>query len=164
MPAGTMPHGEIHRRRLRVKRPPRTLVPPQYSSHRCLTYLAGTPATMVPSATSFVTTLPAPTIAPLPIVTPARIVAFDPMLAPLPTNMGITSQSVSDCGVPSALVARGYLSLVNITPCPINTLSWSVTPSHSNEWLEILHRRPTFTPFCISTKAPTRVSSPISQP
>ncbi len=39
-----------------------------------------------------------------------------------------------------------------------------VTPSQMKVWLEILQRRPTVTPFWISTQAPIFVSSPISQP
>ena len=41
-----------------------------------------------------------------------------------------------------ALIARGYKSLMNITPCPINTLSSIVTPSQIKVWLEILHLVP----------------------
>ena len=62
--------------------------------------------------------------------------------AALALRGGTTAQSASDCGEPSALVARGYLSFVNITPWPIKTLSSIVTPSQRNEWHEILHRRP----------------------
>ena len=46
----------------------------------------------------------------------------------------------------------------------MKTLSSIVTPSQMKVWLEILQRRPTFTPFWISTHAPILVSSPISQP
>ncbi|KAG0123534.1 hypothetical protein HOY82DRAFT_495188, partial [Tuber indicum] len=38
--------------------------------------LAGFPATAHPGGTSFVTTLPAPTVLPRPILTPGRIVTF----------------------------------------------------------------------------------------
>src|SRR5260221_11545069 len=44
---------------------------------------AGFPTTIVFAGTFFVTTLPAPTIAFSPIVTPPSIVAFDPIVAPL---------------------------------------------------------------------------------
>ena len=44
--------------------------------------LAGLPTTIEFGITSFVTTDPAPTIAPSPIVTPGKIVAFAPILAP----------------------------------------------------------------------------------
>src|SRR5689334_7511986 len=119
---------------------------------------------MLPAGTSAVTTAPAPTRAFFPMVRPASMVAFEPMLAPVFTTVGMTSQSASDCGDPSLFVACGYLSFVNITPCPTNTLSSIVTPSQRNECDEILQRRPIFTPFWISTNAPTRDSSPISQP
>src|SRR6266480_6746610 len=46
----------------------------------------------------------------------------------------------------------------------MNTLSSMSTPSQMKLWLEILQRRPTRAFFWISTKAPTFVSSPISQP
>ena len=45
------------------------------------TTLAGLPATTVHGGTSFVTTEPAPTIAPSPIVTPFSIIAFIPIQA-----------------------------------------------------------------------------------
>ena len=48
---------------------------------------AGLPATTAPAGTSFVTTLPAPTVAPSPIVTPQKIVAFEPMEAPRFTSV-----------------------------------------------------------------------------
>ena len=41
--------------------------------------LAGTPATIVSGATSFVTTDPAAMTAPRPTVTPGRIIARDPI-------------------------------------------------------------------------------------
>src|SRR5687768_6058320 len=42
---------------------------------------AGTPATMAKGGTSLVTTAPAPTMLPFPIVTPGNITAFTPMSA-----------------------------------------------------------------------------------
>src|SRR6266852_6322324 len=53
---------------------------------------------------------------------------------------------------------------MNVTPCPIKTLSSISAPSQTNEWLEILQHRPTRAFFWISTKAPIFVSSPISHP
>ena len=75
---------------------------------------------------------PAPTVAFSPIVTPQRMVAPLPMEAPLLTKVGTTSQSSSDWGLPSSFTARGYLSLIKQTPCPMNTSSSIVTPSHMN--------------------------------
>src|SRR5439155_8807834 len=77
---------------------------------------AGTPATIEPAGTSFVTTAPAPIMASSPIVTPAISITPEPMLAPRRTSVGTTVQSDSDCGEPSGFAARGYLSFVNITP------------------------------------------------
>ena len=44
---------------------------------------------------------------------------------------------------PSAVVARGYASLMNVTLWPMKTLSSMCTPSQMKVWLEILQRRPT---------------------
>ena len=41
----------------------------------------------------------------------------------------LTFQSAPVCRSPSAVVARGYLSLINMTPCPMKTLSSMTTPS-----------------------------------
>src|SRR5260370_33663483 len=61
------------------------------------TILAGLPATIAFGGTSCVTTLPAPTIAPSPIVTFERIVAPEPMDAPFFTSVCSTYQSFSVC-------------------------------------------------------------------
>jgi len=53
---------------------------------------------------------------------------------------------------------------MNVTPCPMNTSSSMLTPSHTKVWLEILQLRPIFAFFCTSTNAPILVLSPISQP
>src|SRR3989441_1428387 len=53
---------------------------------------------------------------------------------------------------------------MKVTPWPIKTWSSIVTPSQMKVWLDILHRRPTFASFWISTNVPIFVSSPISQP
>lgn len=50
--------------------------------------LAGFPTTTQKSSTSFVTTLPAPTVTPLPIVTPGNTIAFPPNQQSSPTVMG----------------------------------------------------------------------------
>src|ERR1051325_497621 len=100
-----------------------------------LTYLksfAGLPATIAFAGTSFVTTLPAPTIAFSPIVTLQRIVAPDPIDAPLHTLVFSTFQSASVCNPPPATVARGYTSLMNVTLWPTNTSSSISTPSQIN--------------------------------
>src|SRR5690606_19248649 len=68
---------------------------------------AGTPATVAWAGTSLVTTAPAPTRAPSPMVMPGRMVALEPMETPSSTTVGTTSQSASVCGSPSPRVARG---------------------------------------------------------
>src|SRR5437879_7678758 len=68
---------------------------------------AGFPATTPLAGTSRVTTLPAPISEFSPIVTFPRIVAPEPMEAPLPTSVGWTVQSLSVCSSPVAVVARG---------------------------------------------------------
>ena len=50
------------------------------------------------AATSCVTTAPAPTMAPRPMVTPGRIVAFVPMSAHAPMRTGLISRSVCTMG------------------------------------------------------------------
>src|SRR5947209_5001343 len=95
---------------------------------------AGTPATIARGGMSRVTTAPAPTIAPAPMVIPHKIVAFDPIDAPLPTWVGATFQSAGPWGMPSAVVALGNLSLVNMTRCRMKNSSSIVTPSHMKVW------------------------------
>jgi len=68
------------------------------------------------SAVTSVDTTPAPTIAPLPMRSPHRIVAFDPIETSSSIQVSISSQSSGPCGEPSGLHACGRLSLVNITP------------------------------------------------
>src|SRR5260221_7137581 len=68
---------------------------------------AGFPVTMAFAGTSFVTTLPAPTIAFSPIVTLQSTVAPDPIDAPFLTTVRSTLQSFSVCSWPSDAVARG---------------------------------------------------------
>ena len=50
--------------------------------------LAGTPPTTVSAVTSFVTTAPAATTALSPMVTPCKIVTFEPIQTFLPSTMG----------------------------------------------------------------------------
>ena len=61
---------------------------------------AGLPATIARAGTFFVTTLPAPTIAPSPISMPQRIVEPDPIEAPRRTTVGTTCQSAAVCSAP----------------------------------------------------------------
>ena len=75
------------------------------------------------------TTLPAPTITFSPILMLERIVVPEPMEAPLLMTVRSTFQSASVCSFPSTVMARGYLSLTNVTPCPMKTLSSMTTPS-----------------------------------
>ena len=75
-----------------------------------------------------------------------------------------SSQSSSVWSVPSSVVERGRLSLMNMTPWPTKTSSPISTPVQTNVWLWILQRAPTFTPRWISTNVPTRVPSPRLQP
>lgn len=58
-----------------------------------LTILAGFPATTEKSGTSFVTTLPAPTMAPFPIVTSFRMMALKPIQASSPMCTGFETTS-----------------------------------------------------------------------
>ena len=60
------------------------------------TSLAGLPATVAPAATSRVTTLPAPTIAPSPMLTPGNRIAAPPIqtCSPISTDRAISSPSV----------------------------------------------------------------------
>ena len=51
-----------------------------------------------------------------------------------------------------------------MTPWPTKTSSSTVTPSQTNEWLEILQRAPMAAPRCTSTNEPMVVSSPTVQP
>src|SRR4030065_1555152 len=94
--------------------------------------LAGLPATIVQLGTSLVTTAPAPTIAYSPIVTPARMVALEPMDAPFLTRVGTTFQSSSVCVLPPIVVERGYRSFMKVTLCPMKTSSSMRTPSQIN--------------------------------
>src|SRR5215467_10739462 len=77
---------------------------------------AGLPATIVFGGTSCVTTLPAPTIAFSPMTTLERIVDPEPIEAPRLTTVVSTCQSFSVCSSPSEVVARGYESLMKVTP------------------------------------------------
>src|SRR5437867_7022125 len=73
---------------------------------------AGLPTTTAFAGTSFVTTQPAPTIAFSPIVILDKIVAPEPIEAPLLTIVISTLQSPSLSSSPPPFVACGYLSLM----------------------------------------------------
>jgi hypothetical protein len=75
------------------------------------------------------------------MVTPHMITAPLPMDAPFRTRVGTIFQSASVCNA-SPLVARGYASLMNMTPWPTNTSSSISTPSQMNVCDEILHSDP----------------------
>lgn len=126
----------------------------------CFFTRAGFPYAVELSGTSLVTTDPAPITAFFPIRTPHRTVTLVPMDAPSSTTVFTTFQSASVCNSPETLVARGNLSLMNETLCPIKTLSFIVTPSQMKVCEEILQLLPIFAFFCISTKVPTLVLFP----
>ena len=95
------------------------------------------------SATSLVTTEPAPTLAFSPMVKLGKIVEFAPMVEPLPTIVGGSSLHLPRDGA--------YLSFVKTTPGPINTLSSMITFSGMN------------TPYPIETLEPIFTLLPISE-
>ena len=83
---------------------------------------AGTPRTRTKSGTSRVTTAPAATNAHAPIVTPQRIVAFAPIVAPARTGV-VSKRSLRGKS------ARGRLTFVKVAGGPTKTPSSSRTPS-----------------------------------
>jgi hypothetical protein len=70
-----------------------------------------------------------------------------PMEASLLTKVRSTPQSYSVGSAPLGVVEWGQLSLIKVTPCPMKTLSSTVTPSLLKVRLEILQRFPSFTFF-----------------
>src|SRR5207245_3625837 len=80
--------------------------------------LAGLPTTIEPSATSAVTTAPAPTMAPAPMVMPGRITAPLPIAARRLTSVRSSRQSAGPLGVPSSFTAAGQRSFKKLTLCP----------------------------------------------
>lgn len=98
--------------------------------------LPGTPVTNAYAGTSLVTTLPAPTNAYSPILTPHTTVTFPPNDAPRPTTVSLYSDL-------RLMNARGFTTLVNTADGPTNTPSSSRTPSY------------TVTLFCIRQPSPT---------
>src|SRR3954447_5470629 len=117
---------------------------------------AGLPTTMACGGTERVTTAPAPTIAPTPISSPGRIVAFAPIEAPRRTSVrGYSS---------SQWRLRGKRSLVNVALGPMNTSSSTVTPLHSCTPDLTVTRSPTTTPFSTNTPSHRLQSSPTRAP
>src|SRR3954453_124817 len=117
---------------------------------------AGLPTTMACGGTERVTTAPAPTIAPTPISSPGRIVAFAPIEAPRRTSVrGYSS---------SQWRLRGKRSLVNVGLGPMNTSSSTVTPPHSCTPDLTVTRSPTTTPFSTNTPSHRLQSSPTRAP
>src|SRR5690348_10985051 len=133
---------------------------------------AGLPTTTACGGTERVTTAPAPTIAPVPISMPGRIVAFAPIEAPSWTIVrGYSS---------SHWRLRGIGSLVKVAFGPTKTSSSSTIPSQSctphltvtrspttappstNTPSQMLQSAPTCAPSRTCAKAHTRVPSPTS--
>ena len=77
--------------------------------HTFLINLAGFPAHISPGDTLFVTTLPAPTIEPFPILISPRMVALLPKetLLPIYVLTSLSIQSFSDSGLPALFTALG---------------------------------------------------------
>ena len=101
----------------------------------------------------------------LPIRTPQRIVAPEPIDALSSTTVRSSSQSSSS--LQAAGVGRRHaagVSLMNITPWPDEDLVADLDAVQMNVWLWILQRAPIAAPRWISTNGPIRVSSPIRQP
>ena len=125
---------------------------------------AGLPATIARAGTSRVTTLPAPTIAPLADDDIGKNRAPEPIEAPALTMVGSTSQSARVCKAP----ARGRGPRIRVVD-----EHHAVADEHV-----VLDRHPFADEgvarnlaaaadaafFWISTKAPILVSSPIAQP
>src|SRR3989344_2677025 len=126
--------------------------------------LAGFPATMALSGTSFVTTEPAPTIEFFPIVMPPNMVALAPIEAPFLTIVFSGFQSLPISFNFPFTVALGILSFTKQACGPTKTSSSRITPCGRNANACILQFFPIFTLSLISTKLPILVLSPISQP
>ena len=88
-----------------------------------LTTLAGCPMTTQKSGTSFVTTLIAPTVTPLPIFTPGKMTTFPPIQQSSPTTTGFPYSMLSrrDCTSASCVAAKMDTLGPNIHRSPIVT-------------------------------------------
>src|SRR5260370_1452551 len=76
--------------------------------------LAGLPTTIEPSATSAVTTAPAPTMAPAPMVMPGRMTAPLPIAARRLTSVRSSRQSAGPLGGPAPVPAPGPRPLTHL--------------------------------------------------
>src|SRR5215475_3349249 len=102
---------------------------------------------------SLVTTEPAPMTTSSAILT-GMMVAFDPIDTRLPITVSRHSSFCPLAGPPIAKV-----SLMNITPWPMKQSSPMVTSSQMKACDCTRERAPTFAPFWISVKGPTKQSS-----
>lgn len=120
-----------------------------WSFSRRMRYMmtAGFPTTVAYGGTSRVTTAPAPIIAPRPIRTPGRIVAF------APTE---TSSSRTVCAKTSGYcLERGKRSLVNVALGPTKTRCPRRNPSHNCTPHFKVTSSPTTTSFSMNTLSQT---------
>src|SRR5207245_7369735 len=130
-------------------------VTPQAQIHpRCR---AGLPWTSAKSGTSRVTTAPAPTNAKRPMVSPQRMVAFAPTVAPCRTSVGRYS-----CF--REIWLRGLITFVNTTDGPQNTESSRVTPSYTETLFWIFTPAPTTAPGATYTFWPSEQFAPTRAP
>lgn len=111
-------------------------IEPEFRNRTCLIGFAGTPATTVRGGTSLVTTAPAATTAPSPIVTPPRIVACEPIHTRLPMTMGFAMMSLLRSG------SRSWFRVANSTPFPICDSSPIHIPPWSWKWQQLLMNTP----------------------
>src|SRR4051794_3652196 len=118
--------------------------------------VAGLPTTFALAGTSAVTTLPAPIIAPRPMVTPGRIVALAPIDAP-----SLIVVTTNDSG---RWRLRGNMSLANVAFGPMNTSSPTRNPSHNCTPHFTVTRSPTTTSFSMNTPSQMLHNSPTRAP
>ncbi len=120
------------------------------------TCLAGLPTTKLFGATSLVTTEPAATKLPEPMVSPGKMTAPAPMEAPF---------SIVVCkNFSGYLLLLGKRSFVKVALGPIKTSSPTRRPSHSWTPLLTVTRSPITTSFSIKTWEQTLHSAPIFAP
>ncbi|PSR74472.1 hypothetical protein BD289DRAFT_354870, partial [Coniella lustricola] len=89
--------------------------------------LAGLPTATLKSGTSLVTTLPAPMVQPLPILTPGIIVTLPPIQqsSPIETGMAYSTPSRRDCTSVSCVAAKMDTKGPNMTRWPMVTMAQS---------------------------------------
>lgn len=117
---------------------------------------AGLPQTTALGGTSFVTTEPAPTMAPSPMMIPGRMVAFAPMEAPFLTTVFLKASGY--------ILERGKGSFEKVALGPTKTLSSIVMPSQSCTPHLIVQLFPMVTSFSMKTRALILQFSPIEAP